>query len=200
MTDAVPNAAAPATHLYRHFDNNGTLLYVGISLSTLNRLAQHREHAHWFTEIKRVEIERFQSRQEALSAERAAIQREKPLHNLKRPSIKEQKAVELRADESRADLLQQFVRFNPIYSLTDAARFLQVSTNALRHAIENGDLSAIELPARPGLSAHGTPWKPRLRITGWQLIDYIETLQARAISKSKRKTKTAQPEEIRTAP
>jgi hypothetical protein len=44
-------------HLYRHFDKDGTLLYVGISLSAINRLGQHKDNAHWFSSIKRVEIE-----------------------------------------------------------------------------------------------------------------------------------------------
>ena len=44
-------------HLYRHYDANGELLYVGISLNALNRLAQHREVSAWFPDIAKVTIE-----------------------------------------------------------------------------------------------------------------------------------------------
>jgi predicted transcriptional regulator len=69
------------TDLYRHYDAAGNLLYVGISKSTLTRLGQHQSNAHWYNAIAKVEIEKFQSRQEALDAERSAIIRENPAHN-----------------------------------------------------------------------------------------------------------------------
>jgi excinuclease UvrABC nuclease subunit len=70
------------THLYRHFDSGGTLLYVGISLSAFQRLAGHRINAHWFEQIKRVEMQTFATRAEAKAAERAAIEKENPLFNI----------------------------------------------------------------------------------------------------------------------
>ena len=61
--------------LYRHFTADGTLLYVGISLSALNRLGQHRQNAEWFDKIARVEIEHFPTRAAAQGnfPERAAV-------------------------------------------------------------------------------------------------------------------------------
>jgi hypothetical protein len=70
------------TYLYRHFDAEGRLLYVGISLSAVHRLAQHRASA-WFASIATVTIETFPSRAGAAEAERLAIQTEGPLHNIK---------------------------------------------------------------------------------------------------------------------
>jgi hypothetical protein len=72
---------AKPTALYRHFDGEGRLLYVGISLSAIIRLATHRA-SPWFDEIASVEIERYQTRKDALTAELAAIHNEKPLHNV----------------------------------------------------------------------------------------------------------------------
>lgn len=74
--------AAPAFHLYRHFDAAGILLYVGVSLSALNRLAAHRRKAPWFWSIARVEISRFDTREQSLEAERTAIVNERPLFNI----------------------------------------------------------------------------------------------------------------------
>src|SRR5438067_656371 len=42
--------SGPPTQLYRHFDADGTLLYVGISLSALQRLRGHRA-AEWIDRI-----------------------------------------------------------------------------------------------------------------------------------------------------
>lgn len=67
--------------LYRHFDAAGDLLYVGISLSAIGRLAQHRASADWFDQIAKVEIEQFETRDLALAAEAAAIDTERPRHN-----------------------------------------------------------------------------------------------------------------------
>lgn len=68
--------------LYRHFDADGRLLYVGISLSAVARLSQHANGSHWSKAITRVEVETHPSRDAALAAERAAILAEKPLHNV----------------------------------------------------------------------------------------------------------------------
>lgn len=69
------------TELYRHFDDKGQLLYVGVSLSTCTRLAGHRVTACWFDLISRIEIERFETREAALSAEIRAIKDERPIYN-----------------------------------------------------------------------------------------------------------------------
>lgn len=69
-------------NLYRHFDADGTLLYVGISLSALSRLASHKNAAKWFDQIAVVRIERLESREAALAAERKAIKEERPRHNV----------------------------------------------------------------------------------------------------------------------
>lgn len=70
------------TALYRHFAADGSLLYVGISLSPIARLCQHRETSGWYGEIARVEVEWHPNREAALAAEKAAIQAEGPRHNV----------------------------------------------------------------------------------------------------------------------
>lgn len=79
---APPQDQAKPTCLYRHFDDAGQLLYVGISLKHLERLAQHRRNAHWYDRIKRIEIERFPTWEEALAAEAKAIIDERPECNI----------------------------------------------------------------------------------------------------------------------
>ena len=70
------------TSLYRHFAADGTLLYVGISLSWPARTKAHAHNSRWFERVARVEIEHFATREAALIAEREAIKREKPRFNI----------------------------------------------------------------------------------------------------------------------
>jgi hypothetical protein len=68
-------------HLYRHFDADGLLLYVGISINAINRLYQHSNASAWFDEIKTITIEHFDSLDAVVNAERTAIRDEKPKWN-----------------------------------------------------------------------------------------------------------------------
>lgn len=74
--DAVPTA------LYRHFDHEGRLLYIGVSMTVTGRTAQHETYAPWFQQIDHIKLEWFGSRSSAMRAEKYAIKSEKPLHNV----------------------------------------------------------------------------------------------------------------------
>lgn len=70
--------------VYRCFDHDGALLYVGVSVNAIQRIGQHQsEKKPWFHEVARVEIEHFESRLLAAEAEVAAIQNERPAYNIK---------------------------------------------------------------------------------------------------------------------
>jgi predicted DNA-binding transcriptional regulator AlpA len=71
------------TSLYRHFDKTGRLLYVGVSLSAMRRLSEHSGNSAWAASIARVTIEHFQTREQALDAERLAVRAERPLYNIR---------------------------------------------------------------------------------------------------------------------
>lgn len=70
------------TALYRHIDAAGALLYVGISLQPFKRLDQHGGQSHWFRQIASVTVEYFDTRTEAMAAEKEAIKVERPRHNI----------------------------------------------------------------------------------------------------------------------
>jgi predicted GIY-YIG superfamily endonuclease len=69
------------TTLYRHWDKDDNLLYIGISLSKLQRLGQHSRNASWFDKITKVTMESFPTRKVALQKEKEAIITEYPIHN-----------------------------------------------------------------------------------------------------------------------
>lgn len=69
------------TALYRFFDADGRLLYVGVTSNPKVRWHAHELYQHWWQEVHTKEIEWLPTRAEALAAERQAIRTEKPLHD-----------------------------------------------------------------------------------------------------------------------
>jgi hypothetical protein len=69
-----------ACALYRYWDAQGRLLYVGISRSAVARLISHAKD-DWHNQITRIDVEMHNDRPTALAAEQRAIIGERPLHN-----------------------------------------------------------------------------------------------------------------------
>lgn len=70
------------TMVYRMFDKNQTLLYVGITNNWKNRLHQHRQDKWWLGDVHEVTFEQFATRDDALRAEKDAIECEGPAYNV----------------------------------------------------------------------------------------------------------------------
>jgi predicted GIY-YIG superfamily endonuclease len=156
-------------HLYRHFDKEGQLLYIGISLSTIKRLSQHAAGSIWFDQIAKVTIEHFETREEVLKAEHVAISTENPLHNInKRKPLHIRETQELQED-SEEELICRYVRFNPMYEMHEIYNILPIGRPAIKKYMESGELQYIEIHS-------GTKTIKRY-ITGWQLINFIEYLE-----------------------
>jgi hypothetical protein len=69
--------------LYRAYNSEGSLLYVGISYSALIRITAHRRDKPWFGDVARIEVEKVPGdRYAAEERERQAIWAERPLHNV----------------------------------------------------------------------------------------------------------------------
>jgi hypothetical protein len=68
------------TTVYRFYDAESLLLYVGVSNSPLTRWNAHLEKT-WWPEVARIAVEHFPTRAEALDAEEEAIADELPLYN-----------------------------------------------------------------------------------------------------------------------
>lgn len=67
--------------LYRHFSEEGELLYVGVSLTVPARTHAHSNLSSWFDDVVRIEIERFETIKDAWEAETEAIRNERPKYN-----------------------------------------------------------------------------------------------------------------------
>lgn len=163
------------TKLYRHFDAEGRLLYVGIALNPLARLADHNNNSHWVDEIRSMTIEAFSTREEALIAERRAVESEAPMHNMRRHFIARPAPSNGHAVSSRASLVSGIVQFNPLYTIDEAARVLTLGPATLNRLVDEGKIGVVELPG-------DTNRPPRRRITGWQMLSYLEALEAEQLS------------------
>jgi predicted GIY-YIG superfamily endonuclease len=69
------------TALYRLYDANDVLLYLGISWNPDFRWEQHRNEKHWAHQVTRRDVEWYPTRSAALAAEEAATAVETPLHD-----------------------------------------------------------------------------------------------------------------------
>jgi hypothetical protein len=119
--------------------------------------------------IKRVEVEWFDSREDALGAEKSAIQSERPEYNVvHKVSAKQQRLAEL-AEETCAELTMRVTRFNASYALSDAAGVTGIRPGKIAAAMYHGDL----------------PYYidgDKVIVTGWSLIEYMEALQNGQVS------------------
>lgn len=88
--------SGPCTSLtvYRLFDGDGKLLYVGCTIHPTNRLPQHRGKP-WFTRVASCTFEHFDSHEDAQRAEKHAIDTESPRFN-KQPVRRIMSAAEKR--------------------------------------------------------------------------------------------------------
>lgn len=75
------NGDGGETVVYRCFDEEGRLLYVGVSYSIFLRLGQHNDRAPWMHYAVTIKLERFPTREAAEAAEAAAILGEDPVWN-----------------------------------------------------------------------------------------------------------------------
>lgn len=73
--------------LYRFYDEDDTLLYIGITNDPERRLYQHTAQKPWADDIARTEYAVFANKTEAAAAEAALIKELSPLHNIVHNSV-----------------------------------------------------------------------------------------------------------------
>ena len=67
--------------IYRHFDAEDNLLYVGQSLRPMVRLETHRSASDWYYDIAKVTLDWLEPGVSASEVEQAAIRSEMPKYN-----------------------------------------------------------------------------------------------------------------------
>lgn len=79
--------------VYRFFDADGRLLYVGSTFHLRDRLSSHRRNSPWFELAARMEAEEYANEQSARLVEVVSIQCEAPLFNVKSTPVEQQRAL-----------------------------------------------------------------------------------------------------------
>ena len=90
--------------LYRFYDQDDQLLYVGITKFFEPRLKQHYKNADWFFDTARVTLEHYQTRQDVERAESQAIKSERPKYNIAKNPDKEQAIIDLAQLQAEREL------------------------------------------------------------------------------------------------
>lgn len=71
--------------VYRYYNEDGDLLYVGRSNNFIARMGQHRIDKSWFLDIDSAKFEHYVGLEAAISQESKAIHNENPIHNIQIP-------------------------------------------------------------------------------------------------------------------
>jgi len=104
--------------LYRFFDADGQLLYIGKSVNAWSRFTAHRYRSAFYPEATSVELQRgFSTDAELTAAETAAIRREKPRYNIthgngQRADSLKRRAVPINKREHRNGVVTYEFRFD----------------------------------------------------------------------------------------
>lgn len=69
--------------LYRFYDREDALLYIGLTINPGRRMEKHRATKPWWSDVARIEMEQHLDAASLANAERAAIVAERPLHNIR---------------------------------------------------------------------------------------------------------------------
>lgn len=91
--------------LYRLFDHTNQLLYVGISSKWYERLHAHQKNQPWWGEVATVRLQRYETRDMLVDAEKVAIKTERPLHN-------KQHSFSFEGNQEHFDKLKFYIYFD----------------------------------------------------------------------------------------
>ena len=128
--------------LYRYYDSDGYLLYVGISLSAVSRLSQHKASASWYELVSDIQIDNYPSREALEAAEKEVIRHEHPMFN-------KQHSVPIKID--REDLM----RFSGKGFTKESVDFLNKKYAREGHmSFSLGDDGALRIDASPLAFTH----------------------------------------------
>lgn len=129
-----------STDLYRYFDKDSVLLYVGISFHAVVRAYQHKNNAHWWDRVATMSRSVHPSRKAAERAECEAISTENPIYNLRGKKTLDEAAFdtcvstkvrELRASLSDMEGLTHLLSYSARH---DSSHWLKVNNGLSRHA------------------------------------------------------------------
>lgn len=145
--------------VYRAYDCNGVLLYVGSTYKFKARKRGHELRSDWFKSATRFTTEQFGCRRSALDAERAAIISESPVYNRthkpRAPMPISQKPAHTPAEQVAE--LRRLIEAAGLNQMS-AARVLQIAPRAMQYYCERArdePVPQVVLLAMRHIAEHG---------------------------------------------
>lgn len=153
--------------VYRFYDADGCLLYIGMSTCIAERISAHQSSADWFPTCTKLTIEHFEERSCAVDAERKAIIFEKPAYNVQH-NVRDVLGVETPTPEIKIGDIMTVNDLITYLGEDQVATALGVSRKAVRVAARKGVLAAmwydeLEYMAGCPLPRHFFSFKGRIR-------------------------------------
>lgn len=71
-----------STAVYKHINEEGEVIYVGITNNIPSRTGVHSRNSYWFEQVERIEIEWCPTREQAFSLEELEIKKHRPKYNV----------------------------------------------------------------------------------------------------------------------
>jgi hypothetical protein len=87
--------------IYRHYDADGGLIYLGQSVCPIRRLQQHSQSSDWFRDVAKVTIE-WVAASDVNYREASAIRAENPKHNFAAKAVGDVIVFASKKDEQEA--------------------------------------------------------------------------------------------------
>lgn len=88
--------------VYRCYNSQKRLLYIGSSAEWWNRFEYHRRRTLWWREVEEIALTHYPTIDDAVLAEAKAIRKEKPKYNQIQPKKRAERRVKLPATRSHA--------------------------------------------------------------------------------------------------
>jgi prophage antirepressor-like protein len=140
------------TALYRHYDIDNQLLYIGISISPSNRFEGHKNTSEWAFDSVRMDTQWFDSKEEALAAENIAIKNEHPKFNKIHSKINRKNKVNLSTTSEIFQFQNHPLRVftdqdgNPWFIAKDVAEILDYKdTEAMTRKLDEDEIQNLQI-------------------------------------------------------
>jgi predicted GIY-YIG superfamily endonuclease len=139
MSPSTPKGKSDRTALYRLFDADDTLLYLGIARDPEYRWKLHSDRQTWWHHVARKTVKWYSSREDALAAEARFTAKELPLYDRAAKDAAEVIQYDDAADRARVTewLLRELSTAQPGWEIGvgKAARACNTSRTSARHAM-----------------------------------------------------------------
>jgi hypothetical protein len=114
--------------LYRFYDADDLLLYVGVTSAGPSRWSEHEQNRAWWDLVARTTVEHFPGRVEALAAEKAAIRAEQPKWNTMHKGERSPRSQKVRPHGTGTVILREDGRWSFIATIDGRRRWITVQT------------------------------------------------------------------------